>query len=266
LANSVFDYRDYKAYLRDIVDERGRGERSRLASAVKCHLAYVSQVLGGNAQFSLEQADVLNQYLSHSEDEAEFFLLLVSLDRAGSASLRRRYESRVRETLHARTVLENRLKDKKVLPAESQATYYSAWYYSAVHLLISIPEFQTKEKIAARLRLPMPQLVKALDFLVSTGLATLEHGRYRTGQVTLHLKNDSPWIARHHASWRLQSVQSLERGEPGNFHYTSVVSFSDEDLPAARKILVDAIEKVREVVKKSPEKGLYCYTVDFFGV
>lgn len=266
MLSSLFDHRDYKEYLRVRVAERGRGEKSRLAEALRCHLAYISQVMAGNAQFSLEQADALNSYLGHSEDEAEFFLLLVSQARAGTASLRKVYDARIRRTLHDRTMLENRLKNKKVLSPESQAPYYSAWYFAAIHVLISIPGFQTKEEIARHLRLPMTIVNQVMTFLVETGLVAVEDGNYRTGQFAIHLQNDSPWIARHHANWRMQAIQSADRPDPGKLHYTSVVSMSPDDAPAIRKIMIEAIEKVRAVVRQSPEKSVYCYTLDLFPV
>jgi len=263
---TVFEYRDYKDYLRKHVLERGRGEKSRVAEVLRCHLAYVSQVLGGSADFSLEQADALNEYLGHAEDEAEYFLLLVNYARAGTDSLRKFHEKRIRKTLHERSLLESRLKNKKTLPSESQATYYSAWYYSAIHLMISVPAFQTKEEITRHLRLPMSQVTEVLAFLVSTGLVGLTQGRYHAGQVSLYLQNDSPWIARHHASWRMQAIQATDRPDPKDLHYTSVISMSPDDAPAVRKILIEAIEKVRAIVRDSPEKAVYCYTLDLFPV
>lgn len=265
MSKSIFEYQDYKAYLIELIQDRPRGEKSRIAEALRCHIAYISQVLNDAAQLSLEQADLLSAYLTLSEDEAEYLFLLVSQARAGSASLRKHFEKKIKQTLQARATIENRIKSMKILPHESQAIYYSAWHYSAIHLLLSIPEFQTKEKMAAHLRLPVSKITKALDFLVESGLAVFEKGRYSTGQVTLHLQNESPWIARHHVSWRLQAVRALEEAS-GGFHYTSVVSMAEEDGPAVRRIMVDAIEQIRAVVKQSPEKGAYCYALDFFGV
>ena len=266
MAKPVFEQSDYKVYLNEIAHERGRGEKSRLAEALRCHVAYVSQVLNGAPHLSLEQADLLNLYLAHSDDEADFFLLLVSQARAGSASLRKRYEAKIRLALEARATLDQRLKSPKLLPAESQATYYRAWYFSAIHLLISIPEFQTKERLASQLGLPLPLVARALDFLVASGLAVFVKGRYQTGQVALHLKNDSPWIARHHESWRLQAIRAIERRDPIDLHYTSVVSMSVEEAPQVRKVMVEAIERIRAIVKESPEKGAFCYLMDFFPI
>ena len=87
MKKALFEYSDYKLYLSDKIDgmpKHGRGERSKLAEALRCHLAYVSQVLKGEAQLSLEQADIINQYFDHSPDEADFFLLLVQAARAGT--------------------------------------------------------------------------------------------------------------------------------------------------------------------------------------
>lgn len=73
-------------------------------------------------------------------------------------------------------------------------------------------------------------------------------------------------ISKHHANWRLQAIQSLEREQPDELHYSSAVTISKEHVPEIRKILVGAIEQVRAIVKNSPEKCLYCYSFDLFEV
>lgn len=260
----LFEHQSYKAYLKGLVEARGRGEKSRLAQSARCHLAYVHQVLQGAAHFSFEQAELINTYLAHTDEESEFFLLLVSYERAGSDSLRRRYERKINAVITARTQLDHRLKNRKILPEEQQAVYYSAWYYSAIHVLITIPEFQTKEALTERLRLRPKEVGAALEALTEMGLARKSGARYLAGDVTLHLKADSPWIPRHHASWRIQTIQNLEQRDPMDLHYTSVVSMAPGDLPRVRKILVDAIEEVRKVVRDSKEEDLVCYAVDCF--
>src|SRR4051812_42726625 len=107
MLKSVFEYQAYKPYLHDLVRSKGRGEKSKIARVLRCHVAYVSQVLKGSAQFSLEQADVLSTYLGHSDDEVEYFNLLVSHARSGSASLSERLERKILHVLKERLVLEN---------------------------------------------------------------------------------------------------------------------------------------------------------------
>ena len=263
---SVFEYETYKSYLNDRAKAAGRGEKSRIARHVRCHVAYVSQVLGGHADFSLEQADALNAYCGHAEEEGDFFLLLVSRDRAGTAALREHFAKRIRRTLRDRLELANRLRHKRTLEVDRQAIYYSAWYYGAIHLLISIPGYRTAGAIAEHLRLPLAQVGRVLDFLVSSGLAERRGEEYGTGEVTLHLANDSPWIARHHSNWRIRATQAVDTPDLRNFHYTSVISMAEKDVPAVRLAMIEAVERIRAIVKASPEEQVFCYALDFFGV
>ena len=92
---TIYQYRDYKKYLHDYIQSqpgKGYGFRSRIAETTHCDTAYVSQVLRQNAHFSLEQAEDLNDLLGHTQDESEYFLLLIQLARAGTPKLRARTE------------------------------------------------------------------------------------------------------------------------------------------------------------------------------
>jgi len=263
---TVFDFKDYKAYLKHQIEVAGRGEKSRIASALKCNIAYVSQILHGHAHLSLEQSEALNEYFQLGEDESDFFLLLVMIGRAGSAALEKRLKKKLNDTLKARSQIENRIRDIKYLPEESQSIYYSTWLYSAIYVLLSIPKFQTRDQIRSRLNISTQHINQILDFLVQSGLAIREGERFKLGTVGIHLKNDSIWTPRNHANWRQQCIASIERHQPNDFHYTSVASFSEKDLPEARKILVDAVEKIYSLVRASPEEELFCYNLDFFKV
>jgi uncharacterized protein (TIGR02147 family) len=267
--NSIFEYLDYKKYLSDWIEgrpENGRGERSRIAAGLKCHVAYVSRVLGGNADFSLEQGHVLNGYLAHSPEEADFFLLLLSHGRAGTADLKAYYGSKIRSELAQRSVLKNRLTYQKTVSMEHQMTYFSAWYYSAVHLLLSFKGGQTRESIARELGLTPKKVSEILSFMLEAGLAAQKHGRYETGKVSIHLPNDSPMISKHHVNWKMQAIASLEREGPEELHYSSAVSIAKKDVPRIRAALVAAIESVRGIVQDSPEEEIHCYSLDFFKV
>ena len=269
MKNSIFEYLDYKKYLSDWIESRadgGRGERSRIAATLKCHVAYVSRVLGGVADFSPEQGHVLNSHLGHSPDEADFFLLLLSHGRAGTADLREYYASKIRGEVSRRNILKNRLTYHKTLPQEHQATYFSAWYYSAVHLMLSFKGGQTRDSISRELGLSPKKVTEILSFMLETGLAAQKQGRYQTGKVSIHLPNDSPMISKHHTNWRVQAINALERETPDELHYSSAVSIARRDVPKIRAALVAAIENVRSVVRESPEEEIHCYSLDFFRV
>lgn len=268
---SVFEFFDYKAYLKLRLAElprKGRGERRRLAEALKCNTTYISQVLAGPAHLSPEQTERANRFLNHSKDEGQFFFLLVQHGRAGTPELREFLSQQLGEIQERRNALKNRLKFEKALRSEDQATYYSAWYYTAIHFLISLPQFQTPRALSAHLHLPMTRVLEVLDFLTKKGLASHEGERYVTGQINIHLGTDSPMLSKHHTNWRMQAIADLDRGEldKRHLHYSSIVTISEKDVSIIREALITAIEKVRAVVRESREERLYCYALDFFQV
>jgi uncharacterized protein (TIGR02147 family) len=265
----VFEFRDYKAYLKAWIASLpggGRGAKSRIAEHSRCHLAYISQVLSGPAHFSLEQADALNGLLEHGEEDANYFLLLVEHARAGSHSLVKLFERRIQKVLDQRSQLKNRFTDKKSLNVEDQAIYYSHWAYIAVHMSVLNPELRTAGAIAKYFDLSVSKTAEILEFLRSVGLVRADRGVFTPGEVRIHLAHDSPMISKHHTNWRIQAVRSLERESPQELHYSGVVSVSHDDLPKVRETMLRAIDEIRAIVKDSKDETVYCYAVDLFGL
>lgn len=267
MAISIFDYTSYKDYLNESLDqlnETRSGQRSRLARALPCHSAYISQVLNGAANFSLEQAEKINVFLSHSDDESSYFLNLIQYERAGTESLRLFFKKQLTVIVERRLDLKTRLTFEKSLLPEMQSIYYSSWHYAAVHVLSSIPELNTREKLAHFLKLPATRIAHVLEFLCRTGLLKESRGHYAIGTAAIHLGKESPHIARHHANWRLRAVDAIENAPSTGLHYSSVATMSVNDSVKVRKIFVEAIEKVRKIIKASKDETGYCYNIDFF--
>jgi len=265
----IFSYQDYKIYLTELISARpqgGRGMRTGMAHAMNCQTAYISQVLNGLAHFSLEQGERLNRFLGHTDEESHYFLLLVQYVRAGTRQLKSYFFRQMGQVRKDRLVLKTRLEVKESLSERDQVTYYSAWYYSVVHVMLSIAEFQDKEAICAYLGLPLQQVSNILDFLVSVGLAEHEGGKYSIGQNRIHLGNDSPLVSKHHTNWRIRAIDSLDRHVDENLHYSSVVTLSREDVDRIKSVLVGQIQDVKSIVKESEEEEVYSYCLDFFQV
>lgn len=269
MIKTLFDYLDYKTYLAEFIRTqpmKGRGFKAKLAQAMKCQSAYLSRVLNGNAHLSLEQAQMASMLIGHTKEEQKFFLLLVLHTRAGTRELRDEFHQQIEQTLQQRLNLKNRFNVKKTLSREDQMTYYSAWYYSAIHFLLTISEYQTREAIAQRLKLPLKKVSSILDFLVSIGLAAREGNHFKTGVSRIHLENDSPMISKHHSNWRMKAIQSVDQEEIDEMHYSAVVTIAKKDAVKIKSALIEAVERVRLMVKESKEEELFCYNVDFFKV
>src|ERR1700761_9610789 len=80
---SPYAYRDYRKYLLDFVEQTdARGMKSHLASAAGCQRSFLSQVLSGAVNMTLEQALGMAKYIGLSASETDYFYSLVGLARA----------------------------------------------------------------------------------------------------------------------------------------------------------------------------------------
>lgn len=267
MKKAVFEYKDYKSYLHEKIaaaPNKGRGIKRQMSTFLGCQTAFVSQVLNQHVNFSLEQALKLNHFWEHNKEESKFFLLLVQYQRSGSKDLELFFKSEMNEIIERRSNLKERLNIKDSLDVINQHIYYSAWYYAAVHILLSIPAFQSPKAISEHLRLPIKQIQEILVFLIKTGLAVHKEGRYEIGLTRIHISKDSVQIRRHHTNWRNQAITSIDKNEEEDLHYSNVLSMSDKDVPKVKEIMIKAIEECREIIKISKEERLQILTMDFF--
>ncbi|OFZ01997.1 MAG: hypothetical protein A2Z97_08395 [Bdellovibrionales bacterium GWB1_52_6] len=264
---SVLDCTNYKKYVSDRLESLGlRGPRSKLASHLRCQSAYVSQVLNGRLHFSLEHAVLINHFFGHSSEEAHYFLLLIHEARAGSESLKQYYVSQLHEIRERRQHITHRLKVKRSLSEPDQAIYYGSWLYAAIHMMVMVPRFQTKQEIASHLQLSVKAITDAIEFLNSVGLVVQEGNKYRIGAARMHLDSSSSMIAKHHSNWRLRAIQSLDRPLKEDLHFTSIASLSEKDAARIRTIILEFLEQREEIIRPSKDETVFCLGIDFFKI
>ncbi|MGE3260207.1 MAG: TIGR02147 family protein [Bacteriovoracia bacterium] len=261
MEQKIFDFLSYKEFLEK---RSGRGFRSQMAEAIGCQRAFISQVLQGEAHFNLEHGERLGRFLELGEEELHYFLLLIQYERAGTENLRRYFLQQLEALRAARLVLKNRIRSERELSPEDKSRYYSAWYYGAVRVAVTIPSLRTRGALAKRLGLSARKIGEILDFLVGAGLLELRGDEYHPTALHLHLGNDSSLIAKHHTNARLQAMKSLERDAAADLHYSVVVSLSEADAQDLRVLCVDFVEKLQKKVQPSKEEVLYSFAMDFF--
>lgn len=268
MVKEIFSFTCYREFIKCKIymgERARRGELSALAKIIPCQNSYLSRVMSGESDLSLEQADNVGNYFGLSSDENTYFLTLVQYARAGSQSLRTHFKRLITEAQEERLNLQKRVGVRQTLSKVDQVTYYSLWYYAAVHVMTGIPHLQTKSSIARELNLPLNRVSEILEFLVSTGLVIKEsEERYMTGQGQIHLKKNSQMILRHHANWRSQAVRSMENDLEGGIHYSVLLNASKKDTEILRGMIAKFIEDFMKVVHPSQDEEMNCLIIDFF--
>ena len=243
-----------------------RGRRARLAEALRCQPAFVSRVLSGEADFSQEHAVVINQFFEHREEEAAFFMTLLDFGRAGSAALKDYHRRKLEGMRSKRLVIAERIGVKQRLSKEDQMTYYSAWYYAAIHVFLLIPGAGVPQKIAEYLKLPVVLVKDVLDFLVSANLASVDRSGYRPGVARMHLAKDSPMLSKHHTNWRIRAIEALEPKVQEHIHYSGPICISREVAAEIRGIVLRLLTDTEPLIQGAKDEEVFCLNIDFFKV
>ncbi len=259
------DYRDLIAHFLEV--KIGRGSKAKLAEFLNCQPGYISQVLGkGKIHFSSENIVKIAHFLGLDEGESDFLMDLLQKERAGSTEAREFFEKRLVRKRQEALKIEKQItaQNNQDLDEAAKAIYYSHWAYSAVHMVVSVPEYSRVEKLQPKLKLPLPFLRTVLTFLEEQGLVTRNSDRYSIGKTRIHLSKDSPLIKAHHQNYRHRAIQSLEQENGFDLHYSGALTLSKEDAQNVRHMLLDFLKKKEDILIPSPNEEIVFLNLDLF--
>lgn len=264
----LFQAENYRDYLRNEFSGTGvgRGRRAILARHLGCQTSFLSQILTDRAHLSLEHAIRTSEFLGHTPLERKYFMLLVQSDRSGTKNLQSFFDDELNSIKKKRSEVKERIGVRTVLSAEDQMTYYSAWYYSAIHVLSAFPEFKSVEAMSDRLKLEMPTVKKAVRFLESRGFIKKSDTGYNIGATRIHLAQGSPMLARHHANWRMRAIEKVDHEKAQDLHYSAVLGISKKDVKIFKESLLELLQKFESVIEKSEVEEPVGLLLDLFSI
>lgn len=274
----IFEFSSYREYLQQTLPTKGkqRGARTRLAHSLGCRLGYISNVLKGLQNFSLEQGKLIAEFLSLNTEEEEYFLLLLQYERAGSHKLQSFFQRQIDSLRSKRAKIRNRIQrqDHKI-DEEEIAYYYSSWLPAAIHVLSAIPEFQNRKALSAYLRLSEKQLNEPIERMLKAGLLEGRADSFTRGASRVHLDSSSVHVRRHHGNWRLKAIEAIDRAPLDNLsgedrlqplNYSLAMSLSKADAKKIRNLLLKAIASVDKILAPSKEETAVCLNLDLFEI
>jgi len=266
---SIYNYEEFRPFLRDRFQEmpkKGYGQSFKLAHYLGVHTTLVSQILKGKKVFSLEQAQKVTEYFGLLESEADYFLLLVQKEKAGSPALKAYFDKK-RTALKAEAArLVHRLQSNRTLDEATRAVFYSHWKYSAVRQLTALPEQSSLETIAQTLNLPLRVTKEVMDFLVRTGLCAEKGGRFAIGPSSTHLESESPWTYVNLCNWRQKAMEEFRKESRAKLHYSCPMTLSRQDAERVRESIVKLLEELDGIIGPSPSEEMHCLNIDWFGI
>jgi len=268
-SSNLYNYDDYRIFLKNFLRDKTKNQRGsvgKLATSLGVNSAMVSQILHEKSHLSSEQALRLTRYYEFSTVETEYFMALVSMNRAGDKPTKDYYFEKVSKLASLGQTLKEQLDYQISNRPPDQGIYYSHWYYSAAWLLTSIAP-QTKATFKQFLNLSDEALEPVLDFLTDAGMLEHNLGLYSFKGVHIQTDKDSEYLRQHHINWRLKAIQNLQaEGLNKNFHFTGPIVISKVDIKKINEKILDFLKEFREISNPSACEELVCLNIDWFTV
>lgn len=264
---SIFEYQDYKAYLKKWIDlqpNQGRGILSRISEHLNLSGGMISHILNGDKHLSLESGNDLAAFLGLNEEEADYLILLIQYERAGTHSLRERLKRQVLNEQKRASQLGKKMKPTLKLSESLKSEFYSHWLYSGVRNMAACEQFGDVNSIAEHLKIPRSTVQRIVDFLVKNGLCTIKKGQLDVGPTVTHIGSQAPQVQKHHQNWRVHALTKMIDQDERNVFFTSPMSLSKDAAEAIRLKIPSFIEDVRDLVGPSKSEVVRCLNIDWF--
>jgi uncharacterized protein (TIGR02147 family) len=264
---SVFDYTDYRLFLRDYytwakLNRRGFSHRSFLADAGMAGPTYLKRVMEGLHDLTRTSVPKFAKALQLVSTEAEYFDALVGFNQATTPAEKDRHFKRLMEIRPARsqTTLER-----------TQYDYYEHWYNIAIREMLAFLPYKNNAGAFARLltpAVPPGKVKKAIDLLQSLGLLTQTPEGLRASKALLKTdpSMESLFLPRFHQSMAKLGLEALDRfGKNERYFSGTTVSISEETY----EVVVEKIRALRrdilEHVQADPSpKRVYHLNMQMF--
>ncbi len=264
----IFQFSEYTDFLKSLIESTKniRGYQAKLAAAANSHTSYFSRVLSGAVQLTPDQAANLAQYLGMTPDQTDYFISLVSFARAGSLALKKVIERQLFDLKKKSQEISQRFSSSKDLSGSEAGIYYSAWYYSAIHMLLMIPGQQSESVLAKRLGISEGMAQKALEVLLSLKIIEKKGSRWLVKETDLHVPNQYFWTPVYHANWRQRAAYRVFEQRDEDIHFTALHSMSRSDFELVKELLRETVQKIRGIAAPSKEEDVFSVGIDAFRV
>lgn len=175
--DTIFEYSDYRKYLRDLFDEKKRKNPvfSHRVLAQKLGLStsnYVMLIMQGKRNLNADLRHRMSEVFGHNPRETDYFEEMVAFDHAKTDAEKNCHFGRM---ISMRKALNRKIID------DAHYEYLSTWYNPVIRELVTHQEWNGDfDALAKAVRPPITavQAMRAVEILIECGLVTIENGMY----------------------------------------------------------------------------------------
>ena len=261
-ADSIFLHSSYKSVMKSrLRGTTSRGTLSRAAEALRCQRSFLSQVMNAKVNLTPDLAFKLSLFFKFTAKEREYFQMLVEEERATDPQYREFLQTRLRELRREHESLTERSQRPA---ATHDQLYFSAWFWTAIHFLTSLPNYQTQDSIAQKIGVPGKIVGTCLEQLLAWGFVQKIGEKWIYSGGEFHLPKHSPLVVWHHQNWRQRAILDSQMANDKSLHFTNVHTIASKDIPVIKELLLKFISDSNEVLRKSNTEEVVVLLCDFF--
>jgi len=268
LGPALFDYLDYRLFLRDFFNWKREAEPAfslrTFLGKVSHSLAssgILSAVLKGKRKLSPKLRMKFVKALGLKEKEAQYFALLVEFNEARSMD----------EKNHFFTQLSRFRTSKAKVVREEQFGFYAKWFYLVVWCYFGTNHKERNPAIIAkhiRPNLSAAQVEEAITLLLRLKLLKKTANGYTPTEAHIRTEDEvKEWVAQHHhrefldmAAHQLDEVSADERQ-----YQTLVFSASHHTFEVVKERMLAFQEELREIFSRdSEEDGVFTLSMQLY--
>jgi uncharacterized protein (TIGR02147 family) len=261
---NIFDYTDYRLYLRTYFDERKKKDPSfsHRWLARRLELAtsnFIMLVMQGKRNITNQLCFKLSDALKHTKKEAEYFENMVGFNQARTGREKDLYFSRM-------MALRKNLKVDKI--AEWQYEYYSGWYHPVIRELVASPLYSGDPAALAKILVPSitPQQARqSVVLLEKLGMIERRGKQYvqTSPLLTTGPEVNSLAVANFHQNMGRLAIEALDRipREERNIS-SSTIFITRETFDIIRKRIED-VRKELLGLADAGQQGERVYQLNF---
>lgn len=174
---NIFEHQNYRVILKEVLSERIKKNPAfslrALAKSFECAPSTLSEVIKGKKNLSIESAQTISNKLSFNPEEAEYFSLLVQLEKTKNPEIKERILNSLMK-INPRQI--------KLSLDVDQFKFFSDWYHIAIiQMTFSEDGYITPEIIARKLQINIVDADLALTRLLRLKILVKDKDhRYRT--------------------------------------------------------------------------------------
>ena len=251
---SVYDYLDYRQFLRDFYVQQKKTNAffsyRYIGNKVGMDSSFLIKVLQGHLHISEDRIDKFHKICAFNEKEAVYFEALVHFNKAKTEKESKLYFEKMLSV--------NKAKSDKLV--ESQYEFFQKWYYSAVWAFLDNAPFKGDLKDLGNMMSPaisLKETKQAIKLLEDLKLVSLgEDGAYKA--VGLNLTTGKEWrsvaITQYQREMIKLAEESLERFRKEERDISTLtLNIPESAIPEIRELASEFRDSLKKLVNSYTE-------------